>query len=110
MRSTFFLPALAVFHSAWAAPTELESRQVPSKPCSHLTGGVHVIASGGDGIQNTGQYGLIGTLATKILQAIPGSTNVTLPYDKDQSTYGPTRLDGGVRAATIPGRASLTIP
>ena len=96
MHISAVLPVLTLVSSAWAAPTDLESRQVPSKPCSHTTGGVHVIASGGDGIKNTGQYGLIGTLSTKILQAIPGSTNVTLPYDKNQAGYGPTRIDGGV--------------
>ena len=104
MLSNILLPVLALVTTSLAAPAELDSRQVPTKPCSHLTGGVHVIASGGDGIQNTGQYGLIGTLATKILQAIPGSTNVTLPYDKDQSTYGPTRLDGGVSDARVTTR------
>lgn len=70
-------------------------RQVPSLPCSHLTGGVHVIAASGDGAANNGIYGLIGSLATSILIAIPGSTNVTLPYDK-ASNMGVAKTTGGV--------------
>lgn len=75
---------------------ELDKRQRPVRPCSHLTGGVHVIAAGGDGVQNTGKYGLIGSLATSILRAIPGSTNVTLPYDKSRDGAQVPKIDQGV--------------
>lgn len=66
--------------------SELVGRQVPVRPCSHLSNGVHVIAASGDGANNIGGYGLLGTLAASILKAIPGSSNVTLPYPKDSST------------------------
>lgn len=81
---------------------ELDKRQRPVRPCSHLTGGVHVIAAGGDGVQNTGQYGLIGSLATRILQAIPGSTNVTLPYDKSRNGAQVPKIDQGVCLTSRP--------
>lgn len=69
--------------------------QIPSKPCSHLTGGVHVIAAGGEGDANP-PYGLIGSLAQGILKAIPGSSNISLPYDHDQ-VNGVTQTQDGVR-------------
>lgn len=58
----------------------LLGRQVPSKQCSHITGGVHVIATPGEGFAAP-PYGLIGSLTKKILKAIPGSTNVSVPYN-----------------------------
>lgn len=36
-----------------------------------------------------GQYGLIGSLSTSIMNAIPGSSNVTLPYPKEMPLFSP---------------------
>lgn len=107
------VPAISFLAATDALPSKPEAngtsklvaRQRPVKPCSHLTGGVHVIAASGDGADNIGQYGLLGSLATSILNAIPGSTNVTLPYPKGSSdTVGkttagvcPTQGDDGRR-------------
>lgn len=66
--------------AALARPSQpLNARQVPTMACAT---GVHVLAVSGDGATNVDQYGLIGALATDILDAIPGSSNVTVPYNK----------------------------
>lgn len=73
----------------------LAAAQIPSKPCSHRTGGVHVIAAPGEGSANP-PYGLIGSLATGILNALPGSSNISLPYNHDE-VNGVTQTQDGVR-------------
>lgn len=100
MQLTNFLTTLAVLRITAAAPAAfadsenaLQPRQVPSAPCST---GVHVIAAGGKGASNPRDYGLLGSLSTSILNAIPGSTNVSLPYDKLNVAPGTNAIPDGV--------------
>lgn len=72
----------------------LEVRQTPSKPCSHMTGGIHVIVAPGNGTTQP-PFGLLTTLSASILQAIPGSTNVSLPFNHSE-TNGVKQTAGGV--------------
>lgn len=55
----------------------------------------HVIAASGDGQVNIGGYGLLASLADQILNRIPDSTNVTLPYPK-ADTRGVYKTEEGV--------------
>lgn len=70
----------------------LTRRQHPWKKCAT---GVHVIAAGGDGAKNVNKYGLIGSLSTNIMNAIPGSTNRTFPYDKTDTKHNPEAIPKG---------------
>lgn len=93
------LASIALLSLAAAAPaehstnaTQLEGRQVPVLPCST---GIHVIAAGGRGSSNP-PYGLLGSLANSITAAIPGSTSVSLPYDKLNTKWSPVAIPNGV--------------
>lgn len=57
--------------------------------------GVHVIAASGQGSADVGGYGLISSLVTDIVGAIPGSTNVSLTYPKS-STQNLIKIEDGV--------------
>ena len=116
--SLLALSGLSAIAAATAIPAawDLEGRQVPSKPCSQLTGGVHVIATPGEGSADP-PYGLLGSLSRSILAAIPGSvstssccksgggysnqadhasqTNVSVPYNH-ADTVGTRQSDGAV--------------
>lgn len=93
---SFVISTLAIASVVAASPAvELTKRQRPVLPCSKQTGGLHVIAASGDGQANIGGYGLLKSLADSILRAIPGSSNVTLPYDK-ASSDGIGKTTGGV--------------
>lgn len=101
--SAILLSALSLLTSVLAAPSAevdnitLNKRQNPVLPCSSSTGGVHVIAVGGDGLENTGKYGRLGTLARNITAQIPGSTSVQLPYNKAREDgKGLVHLNAGV--------------
>lgn len=55
---------------------------LPVKPCPQ---GVQIIAVSGQGSKNVGGFGLIASLVTDIMDKIPNSDNVTLPYNKGES-------------------------
>lgn len=81
---------------------QLASRQTPTGNCST---GVHIIAASGGGSKNIGGYGLIGSLVTMVVAAIPGSDNVTLSYEKNE-TMDPFAINsvisGGVSGQMAP--------
>lgn len=91
------LPGLCAVAAVASTIPTLKSRQVPSKPCSHTTGGIHVIGIPGEGSADP-PYGLLSTTVADILNAIPGSTNISLPYDHS-NTNGVQQSDQGVRCA-----------
>lgn len=86
--------ALLLAGSALARP-HLEARQA----IGSCDAGLRVVALSGDGAKNVGQYGLIGSLADGIVAAVPGSSSITLDYDKAspnglaKTTEGQTLLD-----------------
>lgn len=61
--------------------------------------GVHVVAASGQGSADVGGYGLISSLVTDIVNAIPGSTNVSLTYPKS-STQNLIKIEKGVRLSS----------
>lgn len=67
-----FLVSLASFLATATA-------QSPAGPCAT---GVHVIGASGSGFENIGSYSLLGTLVYNITNAINGSDNAILNYDK----------------------------
>jgi len=75
--------ALAAPH-AHAHSHELEVRQTPSRVCSKQTGGVHIIAIPGEGSTNP-PYGLLSSLAASLMKAIPGSSNISMPYNHSET-------------------------
>jgi hypothetical protein len=96
--SSFLLLGAAVAAPTSEDPVALSRRQVPVKTCSHITGGVHVIAVGGANTADEKAYGYLASLATSILNAIPGSTNVSVPYDKVFASLDPPKLQPGAVA------------
>jgi len=51
-------------------------------PAGSCATGVHVIGASGSGFENIGSYSLLGTLVYNITNAINGSDNAILNYDK----------------------------
>lgn len=72
---------------------DLESRQTPVIACSRTTGGIHVIALPGAGSADP-PYGLLGTTAQAIKDAIPGSSAIAMPYDHDEPNGLKQTMDG----------------
>lgn len=60
--------------------------------------GVHVIVTSGYGSSNVNGYGLLGTLKDKILKQIPGSTAVSVTYDKGDETKYLQAMDSGTES------------
>lgn len=87
-------PSAAVGHASGHAAVH-EKRQIPWRPCSHLTSGVHIIAAPGEGSANP-PYGLLDSLRQSIMAAIPGSTNISMPYDHNEAV-GLKQTRDGVR-------------
>jgi len=100
MQLQHLLTGITLLQLATAAPSareaqhRLDTRQWPVRPCST---GVHVIAAGGRGTPNLKEYGMLYSLAQSIVNAIPDSTNVSLPYDKLYTRENPDAIPGGVR-------------
>jgi len=64
-------------------------------PAGSCATGVHVIGASGSGFNNVGLYGLLGTLVYNITNAINGSDNAILNYDK-ANTNGLIQTTTGV--------------
>lgn len=89
MLFTQLLAGLTLLGAAAAAPADHDKellekvrRQYPVRACSHDTGGLHVLAAGGANSNDPKALGFLSALSNSILDAIPGSTNVSIPYDK----------------------------
>lgn len=86
MQLSSVLTLLSVAGAAVAVPhvhehrVPLEARQTPIRACSHMTGGIHIIAMPGAGSTNP-PYGLLDTLRQSLMSAFPGSSNVSMPYN-----------------------------
>lgn len=74
-------------------------RQIPSKPCSQYTGGVHVIVTPGEGYASP-PFGFLTSTAAAILKALPGSSNVSLPYDHSDKN-GTRQTHAGVSLMAV---------
>lgn len=80
------------------APSEKDGGQLEQAVPTRLTetdlSNSHVIATPGEGSADP-PYGLLGSLARSILNAIPGSTNVSVPYNH-ADPVGTRQADGAV--------------
>lgn len=82
--------------------------------CAHMSGGLHVIAVGGGGLAvggNPKEYGYLSTLSGNITSAIPGSTSVSVPYNKVTTKNDSMAIPNGVGVIQSPEqRRSQTDP
>lgn len=79
--------------SASPALNSFDTRQAPSGGCST---GVHVIAVGGANYTNPYDLGRLTPTAQSIVARIPGSSYVSVPYDKIDIRKNPKAVPGGI--------------
>lgn len=85
--------ALLSAASASSAFNNVNIRQAPSGACST---GVHVIAVGGANYSDPYDLGRLTPTAQSIVARIPGSSYVSVPYDKINVRQNPKAVPGGI--------------
>lgn len=100
MHPQSFITGLGLVGAAFAVPSTLETRQNqqvdPDATSGNCADGVHVIAAGGANATNPYDYGLLGQTAQAVVDRIPGSSMVSLPYPKIKPRTNPQFLPTGV--------------